>query len=184
MCLCPGNQHRHYSCFMMTAGMEELGVPPACLVPTAAVSFNPLSSPTREVSSSAWRNWTTRAPQQAEPGSKPDQVLSSSLSLPLTCPVSLRACWSVHLGSLSLSSLSHPPHPHCLHWCLYTLHNSDLSFRVAFWEPSLPTPLKSSGLYKPPLVVFSFITLTPCLFLWGMPTSLSGLRTSEGQAVS
>ena len=95
--------------------MEKSGVPPECLVPTAAVLFSPLSSPTREVSSSAWRGWMTRAPEQAEPGSKPDQVLSSSLSLPLTCPVSLWACWSVHLGVASLSSPSHPPLPHGLH---------------------------------------------------------------------
>lgn len=106
-----------------------------------------------------------QGPQQAEPGSKADQVLGSSLSLPLTCPVSLRACWSVHLGVASLSSLSLSPHPHGLHRCVYPLHNSDLSFRVAFWEPSLPTPLKKRRPYKSPLVVLFLHTSDTCLLI-------------------
>ena len=80
-----------------------------------------------------------QGPQQAEPGSKADQVLGSSLTLPLTCPVSLRACWSVHLGVAS--------------------------FRVAFWEPSLPTPLKKHRPYKPPLVVLFLHTSDTCLLI-------------------
>lgn len=89
-----------------------------------------------------------QGPQQAEPGSgRSGSQLLPQLASDLPCL--LQACWSVHLRVASVLSLplSSLPWPALI---VYTLHNSDLSFRVAFWGALPPHPLKKAQALQAP----------------------------------
>ena len=148
MCLRRGNQHRHYTCFITSPGWRNRGCRLSAWCPRllscSALSAAPRGRYRPQLGGVGW------------PG-PPSRLNRAQSQIRFSAPPS--AClWLAPspCGPVGLSTWGSPPCPlpPTLLSPMACTDASTPSFKVAFWEPSFPTPSKKLRPYKPPLVVF------------------------------